>query len=62
MDYDGDGVPEYTTQVTGTRAAGYVRLTIDGPERLQIEYVETSIDNPAKNGKTLLSFMIPSSR
>jgi hypothetical protein len=60
MDYDGDGEPEYLTQVTGTRDTGYVRITVDGPERLQIEYVQTSLSVPAKNGTTLLSFVIPS--
>lgn len=59
MDYDGDGVPEYETQVTGTRAPGYVRLTIDGTRSLLVEYVRTVLDDPVKNGTTLLSFTIP---
>ena len=58
MDYDGDGVPEYQTQVTGTRRPGYLRITADGTRCLQIDYVRTSLNNPALNGTTLLSFTI----
>jgi hypothetical protein len=59
MDYDEDGVPEYLTEVTGTRAPGYVRVTVDGKHWLSVEYVQTSLTDPAANGTTLLSFMIP---
>ena len=58
MDYDGDGVPEYETDVTGTRKVGYFRITVHGRERLQFEYVETGLGFLSNNGETLLEFDI----
>ncbi|MHC5210945.1 MAG: metallophosphoesterase [Planctomycetota bacterium] len=58
MDYDGDGVAEYSTPGMGTGVPGYVRITADGVRRLLIEYVRTSLLTPSINGTVLLSFEI----
>lgn len=54
MDYDGDGVPEYDSQVTGTKKPGHIELTVDD-SMLQVDYVLASND-AAVNGSVILSF------
>jgi hypothetical protein len=57
MDYDGDGVPEYMTNQTGTRAAGWFKVTVNGRDSMQLRYLRSST-NPAVNGQEILSFTI----
>lgn len=54
MDFDGDGVPEYETGVTGTRAPGHVVIDAD-EDRLTVEYVRGSVTSQANN-QVILSF------
>ena len=42
MDYDGDGVPEYMTDVTGTRKVGHFKVTVHGKQRLEFEYLQAT--------------------
>jgi hypothetical protein len=54
MDYDGDGVPEYDTGVTGSRKPGHCVVEVS-EDLLRLEYIEGStVVND--NGKLLLSF------
>jgi hypothetical protein len=57
MDYDGDGVPEYMTGTTGTRAPGWFKVTVDGRDSMHMQYLRSST-NPALNGQEVLSFTI----
>lgn len=57
MDYDGDGVPEYQSGVTGTEAKGHFKVTVHGDERIELEYIEASLVKRA-NGKKVLGFTI----
>jgi hypothetical protein len=54
MDYDGDGVPEYETDVTGTRKPGHCVVEVS-EDLLRIEYIGASTQ-PADNGEVVLSF------
>ena len=54
MDYDGDGIPEYNSGVTGTKKPGHFELTADDA-KLRLEYVRAST-NPGANGNVILSF------
>jgi hypothetical protein len=58
MDFDGDGVPEYDTDLTGTRKRGYFKVTVQGRERALLQYVRTSVDSPAANGSVLLEWTL----
>jgi hypothetical protein len=59
MDYDGDGVPEYATDVTGTTRVGYFRVTVEPGVRLLLEYVLTVTTlGSGSNGDVLFSFAI----
>lgn len=60
MDYDGDGVPEYDTDVTGTKKVGYFRVTVEPDVRLLFEYVRTTTSTlgGGGNGDVLFSFAV----
>ncbi|MFT7462228.1 MAG: hypothetical protein ACI9EF_000566 [Pseudohongiellaceae bacterium] len=59
MDYDGDGVPEFDTEVTGTKQVGYFRVTVEPGQRLLFEYVLTSTTfGGGGNGDVLFSFAV----
>lgn len=42
MDDDNDGVPEFMTDVTGTRDPGWFRVTVNGTQDLEFTYVRSS--------------------
>lgn len=54
MDYDGDGIPEYNSGVTGTKKPGHFELTADDA-KLSLEYVRAST-SPGSNGNVVVSF------
>lgn len=60
MDFDGDGVPEYDTGVTGTRLPGHVVIDAD-QDTLRVDYVRGSSQDAAANGQVLLSFELQQS-
>ena len=59
MDYDGDGTPEFDTNVTGSRKVGYFRVTVEPDTRLLFEYVQTVTTlGGGANGTVLYSFAV----
>jgi 3',5'-cyclic AMP phosphodiesterase CpdA len=48
-DYDDDGRPDYLVD------KGFVRVTVDGPRALRIEYVKSDAADPAQNGQVVFS-------
>lgn len=56
MDYDGDGVPEYETGVTGTRFPGHFELEAVSGGELRIRYIRAAAGDA--NGTELLSFTL----
>ena len=59
MDYDGDGVPEYETDVTGTKKVGYFRVSVEPGSRLLFEYVQTVTTlGSGENGDVLFAFAV----
>lgn len=56
MDYDGDGVPEYETGITGTSVPGHLVLEAD-EKVLRIRYQRASLA-PAENNTTVLEFVL----
>jgi hypothetical protein len=59
MDYDGDGVPEFDTDVTGTIRVGYFRVTVEPGTRLLFEYVKTVTTlGSGGNGEVLFAFAV----
>ena len=58
MDFDGDGIAEYNTDVTGTLKEGFFCITVQGDDSLLLEYVRTHINNPALNNTVLFSHTI----
>lgn len=57
MDYDNDGVPEYMTNNTGTRAPGWFKVTVNGKSSMVLRYLRSST-TPSVNGQEILSFTI----
>lgn len=53
MDWDLDGIPDYVTDTVGSRKRGYFRITVDGPQAVTFDYVQTNVNDPAINGTTL---------
>ncbi len=58
MDFDGDGVAEYNTDVTGTQKEGFFKITVNGGESLLLEYIRTNINNPGINNVVLFNHTI----
>lgn len=46
-DYDDDGEPDWLME------PGFVKVTVDGPRAVRIQYLGTDIDDPEENGKVL---------
>ncbi len=57
MDYDGDGIAEYESELTGTKQKGYFRIHVDG-DAATLEYVQTQIFDPTTDGTVLLTYTI----
>ena len=55
MDWDVDGVPDYTTDTIGSMKRGYFRITVDGRQSVTFDYVQTNVNDPEVNGTTLYS-------
>jgi hypothetical protein len=55
-DYDADGKPDYLVD------KGFVRVTVEGPERVTIEYVKTDVDDAAENGRVLFQTTLDGNR
>jgi hypothetical protein len=55
MDWDVDGVPDYTTDTIGSMKRGYFRITVDGRRSVTFDYVQTDVNDPDVNGTTLYS-------
>jgi len=54
MDYDGDGVPEYQTNRTGTRRVGWFKVSVHGGERMEFAYLQSE----GEVGERVLGFTI----
>lgn len=57
MDFDGDGVPEYLTDRTGTLEKGWFKVTVHGAERVDLDYLRSSAD-PALNGRRVVGLQL----
>jgi hypothetical protein len=58
MDYDNDGVPEYMTGTTGTRAKGHFKVTVHGKQRVDLDYIRASLGGGPSNNKRVLGFSL----
>ena len=56
MDYDGDGIPEFASNTTGTTKPGHVVIEADA-QHMTIDYVNAST-TLSQNGKTILEFTL----
>ena len=57
LDFDGDGQPEYMTDVTGSRTKGFWRVEVRD-ERAHLDYVQTSVEEAEINDTVLLGFSV----
>jgi len=57
MDYDGDGVPEFETELTGTLEKGVFFVRVVGHERVELDYLRSDPD-PARDGARVLRLVV----
>lgn len=57
MDYDGDGVPEFESELTGTLEKGVFFARVVGHERVELDYLRSDPD-PARDGERILHLVI----
>jgi len=57
-DFNNDGVPEYDTNVTGTKIPGFFKVDVIGTERMDFYWIGSYLLEPQKNNKPVLNFTI----
>ena len=57
-DYDNDGQADFLSNVNGTLARGFYRVTVYGSERVEIAYIASAPDDPAIDGQAVLQLTL----